>query len=275
MSIVTLTTDYGTRDHYVGAMKGVILGIAPKTTIIDITHDVKPHDIRHGAFVLWQSRRWFPRGTVHIVVVDPGVGSGRRILVGQYAGQYVVVPDNGLLTLLHRETPPEAMHVVENRRYFLPQPSATFHGRDIMAPVAAHLAKGVRISEFGPVTDRLEMLNVAHRAQWAGPTLSGSVLHVDGFGTLVTNIHSEQLTAPRIVRRALEVWVGMVNIGPIRSTFSDVPEGQPVALIGGAGLLEIAVNKGRAADAFGPVAQLSVEVREGGTLTAEGAETAQ
>ncbi len=260
MSIVTLTTDYGTRDHYVGAMKGVILGIAPKTTIIDITHDVGPHDILHGAFVLWQSWRWYPHGTVHVVVVDPGVGSGRRIIVGQYACQYVVAPDNGLLTLLHRETPPEAMHVVENRRYFLPATSATFHGRDIMAPVAAHLAGGVRIRELGPVTDRIEMLSIAHRAEWAGQALSGSVLHVDRFGTIVTNIHREQLTAPRIRRRALEVWVGEVNIGPVRSTFSDVPEGEPVALIGGTGLLEIAINQGRAADRLGPVGALRIEV---------------
>jgi S-adenosylmethionine hydrolase len=262
MPIVTLTTDFGTRDYYAGALKGVILSIAPKAVVIDITHDIEPHDVSHGAFVLWQNFGWYPLGTIHLAVVDPGVGSERRIIVGRYAGRYVVAPDNGLVTLVHRETLVEGVHVVQNRRYFLTQLSNTFHGRDIMAPVAAHLANGVKHREFGPVTDRLEMLGIAHRADRVGKAMRGGVLHVDRFGTLVTNIRCEQLTAPPFKRSALEVFVNDENVGPVRPTFSAAQTGKPVAFIGGSGLLEIAVNKGRAIDRFGPREAIRVEVRQ-------------
>jgi S-adenosylmethionine hydrolase len=260
MQLITLITDYGTRDQYVGALKGVILSIARSASIVDVTHDIEPYNVLHAAFVLRQIWPWYPRGTVHLAVVDPGVGSDRRIILGQYGGQFVIAPDNGLVTLVHREMQAEAVYVVEDRRHFLPHPSTTFHGRDIMAPVAARLANGVKPQKFGRATDHLEVLPVDHRAQIDGDMVRGTVLYVDRFGTLVTNIGDDQL--PRGERRvAPEVVVNDENIGPLRSTFPDVAPGEPVALIGSSGMVEIAVNQGSAAERFGPVPAVRVEVR--------------
>lgn len=261
MAILTLITDYGTCDYYVGAVKGVILGIAPDVRVVDITHDIEPHNVLHGAFILRHIWPWYPPGTIHVVVVDPGVGSDRRIILGQYAGRYAVAPDNGLITLVHRDIPVEAVHVVENRRYFLPEPAATFHGRDIMAPVAAHLARGVKPAEFGEATDRLEVLPVAHRAEATPRGLSGIVLYRDRFGTLVTNVGQDQLAGTQGPQRQWEVLVNGTSIGRVRSTFADVPSGHTVAIIGSTGLLEIAVNQGSAAERFGPPESVRVEVR--------------
>ena len=152
-TVITLLTDFGTQDWYVAAVKGVILQIAPEATIVDVTHDLGPQDVVQAAFVLRQTLKWFPPGTIHLAVVDPGVGSNRRLLAGRYAGQYVVAPDNGLITMVHHELPVEAVHWIANRSYALRSVSATFHGRDIMAPAAAHLAAGVAVRQLGPPTD--------------------------------------------------------------------------------------------------------------------------
>jgi S-adenosylmethionine hydrolase len=261
MSIVALTTDYGTQDYYVGAIKGAILGIAPNARIVDVTHEIRPHDVLHGAFVVRQVWPWYPKGTIHLVIVDPGVGSQRRIILGQYGGRYIVAPDNGLVTLLHRDFPAEAMHVVEDRRYFLPVLSATFQGRDMMAPVAAHLANGVNPRRFGRVTDRLEMLPVAHRAAAIGGIIRGGVLHVDRFGTIVTNVLKEQVCGASGQAGDWEVLINGTSVGPVRATFSDVELGEPVAFIGSCGMLEIAVNRGSAIGRFGPAESVRVEVR--------------
>lgn len=261
MQIITLITDYGTRDQYVGALKGVILSIAPSVRVVDITHDIEPHNVLHGAFVLWQIHPWYPRGTIHLVVVDPGVGSDRRIILGRYGGQHVIAPDNGLVTLIHREMPVEAVYVVENRRYFLPHISTTFHGRDIMAPVAAHLANGLDPRECGRGTDRLEILPVAYRAEVDGDVVRGSVLYADRFGTLITNINEDQLPVSRVGPCKFDVLVNGTNIGPVRSAFFDVAQGEPVALIGSSGMLEIAINRGSAVERFGPAAAVRIEVR--------------
>ncbi len=260
MPIITLITDYGTRDHYVGALKGVILGLAPDVRIVDVTHEVEPYNVLHAAFVLRQIWPWYPPGTVHLAVVDPGVGSERRIVLGRYDGRCVVAPDNGLVTLVHRDWPAEALHVVENRAFFLAEPSATFHGRDIMAPVAAHLANGVNPSELGPMTDRLEMLPISSRAEATTGGLRGCVLHVDHFGTLVTNILEEQLVERGGSSPAPEVLVNGKSIGPLRSTFSEVCSGEPIALMGSCGLLEVAVNQGRAVALFGPPDTIQIDV---------------
>jgi hypothetical protein len=252
-------TDFGTRDSYAAAMKGVILGMAPKTVIVDVTHEIEPHNIAHGAFVLRQVFPWFPEGTIHVAVVDPGVGSERRILLGQYAGQWVIAPDNGLLTFLHRDFPVESMRVVEERRLFLPTLSSTFHGRDIMAPVAAHLANGLRPRDVGRLTDRIEMLSVSHHAEVSGGTIRGAVLYIDRFGTLITNIPQEQLAAPRVQTHGARVIVNGTDIGPVRASYSDVGVDQPAALVGSSGYLEVAVNRGRAVERFGPTPSIIVE----------------
>ena len=260
MSIVTLITDYGTQDHYVGALKGVILGFAPDIRIVDVTHEIEPHNVAHGAFVLRQTWPWYPPDTVHLAIVDPGVGSERRTILGRYAGQYVVAPDNGLVTFVHREMAGEALHAVENRGFFLPRTSATFHGRDIMAPVAAHLARGRAADEFGPAIDDPVLLPVEDQARSTGLSVDGKARYVDRFGTLVTNIREEQIAA--LVRRGgtLEVLVDGIKIGPLRSTFCEVEPGEPVALVGSAGLLEVAVNRGRAVERFGSAPTVGVVV---------------
>jgi len=251
VAIITLTTDYGTQDHYAGVLKGVILRLAPQARLVDVTHDVGPHDIVQAAFILRQIWSRFPEGTIHLVIVDPGVGTDRLVIVGRYGGRYVVAPDNGLVTFVHRAIRVEALHVLEDRRYFLEEPSATFQGRDIMAPVAAHLANGVPPRAFGRVCDRLEMLPTPERADTAPDGFCGQVLYVDRFGTLVTNIHAEQLAAdPLNPKSRWSIFVGEHELGPVRETFASVPVDAALAIVGGSGFVEIAVNQGRAVDRF-------------------------
>jgi len=248
--IVTLTTDYGTSDYYVAALKGVILGIVPNARIVDISHDIPPHHVGAGAFVLWQAWSWFPPNTVHLVVVDPGVGTDRRIIAGRYDERFVVAPDNGLVTFVHRDRKLEAIHVVEDRRYCPGGLSSTFHGRDIMAPIAAQLASGESLRSLGRVCERLTLLSLEHRARFVPDGIEGAVIYVDRFGTLVTNVHANQVVRGSNGAASWTVSVGGETIGPIRSTFGSVSIGEAVAIIGGGGLVEIAINQGRAVDRF-------------------------
>lgn len=259
--IITLITDYGNRDYYAGALKGVILGLAPDVRIIDITHEIQPHQILPAAFLLRQVWSWFPPDTIHLAVVDPGVGSDRNILLGRYGGRYVVAPDNGLLTLVHHDMPAEVLHVIRDPRHVSPEPSATFHGRDIMAPAAARLALGASPHEFGPATDRIELMSVDDRAERTDKGLRAGVLYVDHFGTMVTNIRKDQLAELPAQRGTWAMYVNDQSIGPIRTTFSDVDKGEPVALVGSSGFVEIAVNQGSAVELFGPAEAADVELR--------------
>jgi len=256
MPIVALTTDFGTRDHYVGAIKGVIASLSPKSDIIDITHDIEPYNIMHGAFVLQSVWPYYPEGTIHLAVVDPGVGSQRRIIMGRYTGQYVIAPDNGLITLLHRKMRTEEMRVVDNRRYFLPSVSSTFQGRDIFAPVAAHLANGVKTHEFGKPTDRVEILDIPFRSETVGRRIMGRVLYVDRFGNLVTNINKQDLLALGVKEHDAEVLVNGESVGAIHMFFDEAPPGKPIAIVGSTENLEIAVNRGNAADRFTSTAKV-------------------
>ena len=185
MPIVTLTTDYGMQDFYVAALKGVILEIAPEARIVDVTHDIEPHDVLRGAFVVRQAWPWFKEGTVHVAIIDPGVGSKRRVILGEYAGRYIVAPDNGLVTFIHRDFPRAALYAVQNTDFFLPVRSATFHGRDLMAPVAAHLAKGANAGDFGPAIDDPVLLPIEPEGKFTGKEIRGRVLYVDRFGTMI------------------------------------------------------------------------------------------
>ena len=261
MACVALITDYGVEDHYAGVLKGVILRIAPKAQVVDATHDIRPHDIVSGAFVLRQSWPWYPPGTIFLVVVDPGVGTGRRIIAAKYAERFLVAPDNGLVTFVHRDFPVEAIHRVENPRYFLPKISSTFHGRDIMAPVTAYLANGVKLKEIGPAIEQLELLQVEHRARVEGGIIRGRVLHVDRFGNLVTNIHQDQLDSVFGRNRVGSVWLNDVDLGPVRAAFSEVAVGQVLPIVGSSEFVEIAINQGSAARSYAPVEALVVEIR--------------
>ncbi len=247
MGIITLLTDFGTRDHYVASMKGVIYCKAPRATVVDITHEISAHNIIEAAFVLRHSIVWYPTGTVHVAVVDPGVGSSRRILVGRYDGQIVLAPDNGLLSIVHRDLQLDELYVVEQERYFLPHVSGTFHGRDIFAPVAAHLATGLRLSMLGGRVGEPNVLPLASPKQ-SGDEIRGCVLYIDRFGNLITNIGASMIANELRRGESLVVYVGEKNVGPIRNSYGDVGQGELLALIGSSGTVEISVNTGRASD---------------------------
>ncbi len=247
MSAITLLTDFGEADHYVACMKGVILQRAAGARIVDITHRIQPHDVVHAAFILRQVFECFPAGTIHVAVVDPGVGSARRILAARYAGQTILAPDNGLVSFVHRDFALEELRSVENRRLSQPEVSATFHGRDVFAPVAAHLFSGMPLDRVGPQVGELELLNIdlPHALEHGG--LEGQVLYVDHFGNVISNISAADLEALRTPADRLGVQVGPLRIGPLRTTYGDAAPGEVVALIGSTGMLEIAVNQGNAA----------------------------
>ncbi len=249
--IITLLTDFGTADPYVSAMKGIALSINPAVQLVDITHEVTPHDVAEAGYVLAMSFGYYPRGTVHLVVVDPGVGSARRILAAEVEGQVLMAPDNGLLTMVLATSPPTRLVRVSNSDYFHHPVSMTFHGRDIFAPVAAHLTLGVDLGEMGPAAEEYERLEAA-TATVSRSAIDGQVIHVDRFGNLVTNItredihalHGEQTTA-------LRVHVAAEEISGVSRTYAEVGLGALLAVIGSTGLLEISTNRGSAADVLG------------------------
>lgn len=252
-------TDFGLRDHYVASMKGVILGIAPQAAIVDVTHEIRRHDITQGAFILRETAPWFPAGAIHVAVVDPGVGTQRRIIAARCGKQVVIAPDNGLVSLLRQSV--EEVRVVENPRLMLPRVSGTFHGRDVMAPVAAALCNGAKLADVGPPTDHLEILQLARPRIDADHSIHGEVLHVDSFGNLITNIHRGDLvTAMRHLPDA-HVHIGDTDLGRLRHTYAEAAAGEPLAIIGSGELLEIAVNRGSAAERFGGTIGAVVIVR--------------
>lgn len=241
--IITLTTDFGLQDHYVSAMKAVILGISPEVRLIDVSHDIPAQDIMAGAWVIRNSAFLFPKNTVHLVVVDPGVGTSRYPICLKIRDQFFVGPDNGLFSLLYDEFEYEA-YKLNKRSFWRDDVSKTFHGRDIFAPVAAHISKGIPLKELGdPVTDLVTY-------HWAVPIadkdgLQGWVVHIDRFGNLITNI-SEQLIKEHIGKSKLKIYIGNTMIKKLVKTFGDVEDGDPAAFIGSSGMLEIGINKGNA-----------------------------
>jgi len=246
--IISLLTDFGTQDGFVGILKGVILGINPSVSIVDLSHEVQPQDILMGALILRSAIAFFPPGTIHVAVVDPGVGSTRRPIIVETATALLVGPDNGLLSVA---APPESVQRViylTKSRYFLPHVSHTFHGRDIFAPVAAHLSRGVFPEDFGPVgttMERLALPVVAHTPH----QITGSVIALDRFGNIVTNITAADLLP--FPMESLSVSIGPVQIHGLASTYASVPVGAVTALLNSWGMLEIAVRNGSAAQQLG------------------------
>ncbi|REK18546.1 MAG: hypothetical protein DWQ37_04005 [Planctomycetota bacterium] len=237
--IITLTTDFGTGSPYVAAMKGVILSINPDVTLVDITHDVPHQDVRQGALVLADHVRWFPNDTIHVVVVDPGVGSERKIIYAHLGEHHFVAPDNGLLSRLALETPPSTIITVAEPQYWLPTVSATFHGRDIMAPVAARLSLGLDPSRLGPVQQNLERLDWTE-ARVAANKIEGTVQSIDSFGNLITDITSDALAdTPR--GEEVSILCDDHETHGIFKTYSDQPEMTLIALVGSSGKLELAI----------------------------------
>ena len=262
--IIALLTDFGTRDHYVGALKGAILSIAPDAQVVDVLHEVAPHDVEGGAFALAAAYPAFPPRTVFVAVVDPGVGSSRRgLAIG--AGSYRFVgPDNGLMTDVLADHPRARVRALANRRLWRPEVAATFHARDVFGPVAAHLALGVPLAKVGPpVQDALRLPRAPVRAlgkdEW-----EGTIVQVDRFGNLTCNVSARALddilSAADADRSDVVVVVAGV-VAPLVLTYSDVPAGEPCALVGSSGRLEFAVNGGSAASILGAGRGAPVRIR--------------
>ncbi|MGQ9493363.1 MAG: SAM hydrolase/SAM-dependent halogenase family protein [Anaerolineae bacterium] len=243
MSIITLLSDFGTADGYAGVMHGVILSINPEAVVVDISHDIAPQDIHTAAFVLSTVYPYFPADTIHVIIVDPGVGSARRALAVRTASGMFVAPDNGVLSYVFaRETVSEVVHLT-NARYWLSPLSDTFHGRDLFAPVAAHLSLGVSLNNLGSaIQDPVRFAVAEARVQNDG-SIHGQVMHVDRFGNLITNIPCELLPPGRMWR----VRVAGYEVGGLAKTYALAAEGALLALIGSSGYLEIAVRNGNAA----------------------------
>ncbi len=246
-NIITLTTDFGLRDPYVGQMKGAILKRNITARIIDLTHGISPHDVLGAAVAIRTSYRYFPKGTIHLIVVDPGVGSQRGILAAAGDHQLFIAPDNGLLTLLALENTIEAVHRVENSSLFPSEVSGTFHGRDIMAPIAAALAGGLPLNKVGPETTftkcvQLDIPDPVIDRQ----SITGQVMHIDHFGNIRTTINTRHLSRFQPSSFA-GIRIGNHAIDSILSTYSEQPPGELIALIDSSGYLELAENRGNAA----------------------------
>jgi len=246
--IITLLTDFGLKDPYVASMKGVILGINPRCALIDITHQVNPHDTKEGAFVLGQAYSNFPKGTIHLSVVDPGVGGTRNPILIVTKNYFFVGPDNGLFTIALRGESVKQAVVLTNQKFFLSKISSTFHGRDIFAPVAAYLTLGVKPESLGPP------IKSWHEISFPGPTMKqekliGEIVHVDAFGNLISNIDCKSLRhfskgCPFIIK------LGKRTMRGLKKGYWEGRDDEPMALIGSAGFLEISIREGNAQKAL-------------------------
>lgn len=238
---IALLTDFGTKDYFVGAMKGVILSIDPHAAIVDITHEVEPHDIRSAAFLLASCCRDFPPATVFCCVVDPGVGSDRRAIVAEFGDRYFVAPDNGLISIAINEPEKARVHEIQNPNLIRPETSTTFHGRDIFAPAAAHLSRGVKASELGPKMDSFVRFNGLGIVK-TETGLEGEIIHIDRFGNLITNFRSE------IATDTIAVVVAGRKIDRVATHYADIERGELALIPGSAGFIEISANMSSAAD---------------------------
>ena len=241
---ITLLTDFGIKDHYVASMKGVILSINPQCTLIDITHQVSPQDIQEGAFLLASSYSSFPKGTIHLSVVDPGVGGIRKPILLVTQNYFFVGPDNGLFTLVAQREKVEQVIVLTQQKYFLPKPSTTFQGKDIFAPVAAHLSLGTQPNAFGYQTHSWVKVRFGKPAI-RKEKLLGEVLHVDTFGNLVSNI-DEKIFFRFTKEHPYVIWTGKKKIQRLGKAYWEGKPGEPIAFFGSSGTLEISMNKGNA-----------------------------
>jgi S-adenosylmethionine hydrolase len=240
--IIALLTDFGTKDYFVGAMKGVIFTINPETKIVDITHEISPQDIKSAAFTLRACYRNFPRKTIFVTIVDPGVGSNRRAILAETEDYFFIAPDNGLLSFAFEEA--ESLRVFEltERQFFSENVSQTFHGRDIFAPVAAHLSGGVETSRFGREIRDFVRFETAKPQKNSENIIEAEVIHIDRFGNLITNLKSEDLPE----KFSLEI--GGVKIEKLRSYYAEAEKGEIFMILGSAGFLEIASFQNSAED---------------------------
>jgi S-adenosylmethionine hydrolase len=244
--MITLTTDFSYRDPYIAEMKGVILTINSEAKIVDITHAIEKFDVRMGAFILASASQYFPKGTTHVAVVDPGVGTGRRAILIETNEGFLVGPDNGILALAAQKQGIKRVFQLVNPKLMLPKVSSTFHGRDIFAPAAAFLDKGVVPEEFGPEITDPTTPNYA-TVEEKGGSLNGTVLYIDGFGNIITNISEKLVSGFGTLKISLP---NMIQKIVIFQTYAEAKIKDPFALIGSHGFLEIALNQGSAAEKF-------------------------
>jgi hypothetical protein len=252
--LIALLTDFGERDWFVGAMKGVILSIFPAARIVDISHQIPPGDLRSAAFHLSCYFRFFPKGTVHVVVVDPGVGTRRKIIAVQSGERLFLAPDNGVLSYVLRRPGGKRIHAVKRRDLFLPEVSRTFHGRDIFAPVAALLAQGLSLSELGPKLLKPLLLPAPRLLRWGESGWKGEVVYVDWFGNVITSISTACGTGifKPVSGLELEVFIASGRqVIPLVETYRSLAPGTCMALWGSSGFLELAVSGGAAAGELG------------------------
>ena len=284
--VITLLTDFGNQDAYVGIMKGVIAGINPFANIIDICHNIPPQDIFQAAYLLYTSYKYFPKKTIHVAVVDPGVGSKREIVCAETQDYLFLTPNNGLLSFIIQEEKPKCIIRVTDDKYFLPSPSSTFHGRDIFAPVAARLSLGIKPQQLGPKINQLDQLEIPKPEYKKTGQLEGQIIYIDRFGNLVTNItrgyieqHIGNQTQNRgqgsgvrgrklevrgrtpgtlkktpkkslLLYNTVETTIGRKKIIGLSKTYMDVKAGDPLVLFGSAGFLEVSINQGNAQKYF-------------------------
>ena len=256
--IITLTTDFGLSDHYVGVMKGVILGICRDARIVDISHGVEPFAISEAAYTVAQAWRYFPAGTVHVIVVDPGVGSTRRPILAEAGGHYFIAPDNGVLGLVYAAGQ-HTVRVIEQERYFLHPVSRTFHGRDVFAPSAAHLAAGESPSSFGNVVSDYVRPAFAHPVKTGEGCWRGSALKIDRFGTIVTNFQAGDF--PGLERRPFSLSLASAEVKAFATHYAERAEGELFAIAGSSGFLEISIARGSAAQSTDSKPEDAIELR--------------
>lgn len=241
MAVITLLSDFGLRDYFVGAVKGVILNLNPEITCIDISHDVPPHDIFTGAFILNQAYSYFPPGTIHFAVVDPGVGTARKAIAARAAGHYFVAPDNGILTYIMEANEDFIAYEITADHYFHKPVSATFHGRDVFAPVAAWISRRIELHQMGPVLESPVRLPIPAPKRVRDTMIQGAILSVDRFGNLVTNLR------PGDISGTFKLLAGQREITALRATYGEASPGELIVIPGSAGFLEIAMKGGSAA----------------------------
>jgi S-adenosylmethionine hydrolase len=248
-SIITLTTDFGLRDPYVAEMKAVILGINPNVTIVDITHEIEKFNTRMGAYVLASASAYFPKGTIHVAVVDPSVGTKRRPILMQMNESYYIGPDNGLLALAAKNQSIEHVYEISNRKLTLPRISSTFHGRDVFAPAAAHLANGMLPANFGPEVRNIVMPEFAKTLRREN-MLVGEVLHIDNFGNITTNFGETELNQIN-TKTGIKLKLKNARLKlKLCKAYADVNLHKPLAIVGSHDFLEISINQGNAAETF-------------------------